>query len=339
MKACPITTDAGERITMAHGGGGAATHQLLEDVFYPAFSNPLLDVQHDGAMFEVPSKMLAFTSDAHVVTPLIFPGGDIGRMAVFGTANDVAMCGAEPQWLSINFVLEEGLPIGILRQIVGSIATAAREAGVVIACGDTKVVEHGKADGMYISCSAIGIRHHDSTIAPQSIRVGDSILISGDVGRHGMAVLSAREEIALEGLVSDLGLLWPPVRALLEESIPVHCLRDLTRGGLAAALVEMAKTSGMGMRIKENSVPVSAAVGSASEILGLDPMSLACEGRMVIVVDSMATDEALDILHRFDPVASLIGHVTRHADVVLENPYGTERPIILPMGELLPRIC
>jgi len=339
MKACPVPANGNERITMAHGGGGAATHKLLEDVFYPAFSNPLLDVQHDGAMLEIPSDRLAFTTDAHVITPLIFPGGDIGRLAVFGTANDVAMCGAEPRWLSVSFVLEEGLPVGVLRQIVDSVADAAREAGILIACGDTKVVEHGKADGMYISCSAIGVRRKGFEIAPQSILPGDDILVSGDIGRHGMAVLAAREEIALEGLSSDLGLLWPRVHALLDAGLAVHCLRDLTRGGLAAALVEVAGTGGLGMRIREDSVPVSPAVGSAAEILGLDPMSLACEGRMMVVVDSGDFDKALNILHQSDPAASKIGNVTRHPDVVLENPYGTERLMTLPMGELLPRIC
>jgi len=339
MKGCPVPADGSERVTMAHGGGGAATHKLLEDVFYPAFSNPLLDVQHDGAMFEIPSGRLAFTTDAHVITPLIFPGGDIGRLAVFGTANDVAMCGAEPRWLSVSFVLEEGLPVGVLRQVVNSIADAAREAGVLIACGDTKVVEHGKADGMYISCSAIGVCRMGFEIAPQAIRPGDGILISGDVGRHGMAVLAAREEIALEGLSSDLGLLWPRVQALLDAGLAVHCLRDLTRGGLAAALVEIAGAGGLGMHIREDNVPVSSAVESAAEILGLDPMSLACEGRMMVVVDSEDTDKALSILHQFDSSASGIGRVTRHPDVVMENPYGAMRPVVLPAGELLPRIC
>jgi len=336
---CPLPSDSRDCVTLAHGGGGAATQRLLEQLFYPAFANPLLEQRHDGAMFDVPAGRMAFTTDMHVIRPLFFPGGDIGRLAVIGTLNDLAMCGAAPHSLSASFVLEEGLPLETLQRVVKSMAAAAADAGAVIATGDTKVVERGQADGLYISCSGIGICRPDADIGPQRIGAGDALLVSGDIGRHGMAVMAAREAFAIEGLFSDLGLLWPQVTALLNAGIAVRCLRDLTRGGLAAAVAELSAAAGVGARIDETAVPVTEGVRSAAEILGLEPLHLACEGRMLAVVPEAQAAEAVAILQGFEPTAALIGRFTRQRDLILAGAYGGERMLVLPAGELLPRIC
>ncbi len=339
MSECPLPSDSSECVTLAHGGGGVASQRLLEQLFYPAFANPLLDQRHDGAMFDVGEGRLAFTTDMHVIRPLFFPGGDIGALSVIGTLNDLAMCGAAPHSLSASFVLEEGLPLATLRRVIDSMAAASKAAGAVIATGDTKVVERGAADGLYISCSGIGICRVGSEIGPHRIAVGDVLLVSGDIGRHGMAVMAAREAFAIEGLESDLGLLWPQVAALFDAGIDIRCLRDLTRGGLAAAVSELASTAGVGVRIDETAVPVDAGVQSAAEILGLEPMHLACEGRMLAVVPEREAERTLEVLQDFDTAAAHIGRFTRQQDLILEGAYGGERMLVLPAGELLPRIC
>ncbi len=339
MTDCPLPYRPDGRITLAHGGGGHAARRLLDELILPAFSNDWLDQGHDAVRLPALDAGIVFASDGHVVSPLEFPGGDIGRLAIIGTANDLAMAGAEPRWFSVDLVLEEGLPLACLARIVASMAESARDLGAAIVCGDTKVVERRRADGLYIGCSGIGEPRTRTAILPRSVRAGDRLIVSGDIGRHGMAILAAREEIALSGLKSDLSPLWPAVRGLLDAGIEPHCLRDLTRGGLAAAVSEIAATAGLGMRIDEAAIPIDPAIASAADILGIEPLQLACEGRMLVVVAPSEADACLAHLRRRDPMAAAIGRVTSGSGVTLVSAYGTTRPLILPEGELLPRIC
>ena len=342
---CPVPLTNHAEIQMAHGGGGRLTQELIERVFGPAFANPSLDVRHDGAVLEVPSgTRLAFTTDSHVVSPLFFPGGDIGRLAVYGTANDLAMCGARPRWLSAGFVLEEGLPLEVLERIVRSMSDAARVAGLSIVTGDTKVVERGKGDGLYINTAGIGVIEHALTVAPASVRAGDAILLSGDVGRHGMAILAQREGLAFESSIeSDCASLWPAVEALLAAGVDVHCLRDLTRGGLATAVIEIAEAAGLAAILDETAVAVSEAVRGACELLGLDPFYVANEGRFVAFVPGAQADHALAIMQRFalEGGAGRIGEVREspRGEVTLRSMVGVERILDRLSGEQLPRIC
>lgn len=346
VMSCPVPLGAPREIQLGHGGGGKLTQQLFELVFGPAFANAALDTRHDGAALVLPAgtRRLAFTTDSHVVKPLFFPGGDIGRLAVFGTANDLAMCGARPRWLSASFVLEEGFALETLQSVVTSMRDAAREADVSVVTGDTKVVERGKGDGVYVNTSGIGTIEHDLVAAPQSVRPGDAVLLSGDIGRHGMAVMAQREGLAFESpIVSDLALLWPAVDALLREGLEVHCLRDLTRGGLATALIEIAETARVGVRVEETAIAVSEPVRGACELLGLDPLYVANEGRCVVFLPPAQADAALAVLRRFAPdgTPAKIGVVRADAlgDVTLRNAIGVERVLHRLSGEQLPRIC
>jgi hydrogenase expression/formation protein HypE len=342
---CPLPYDRGECVTMAHGGGGRLAWELIERVFLPALGDPAEHDRHDGAVLDAGGARLAFSTDAHVVSPLFFPGGSIGHLAVCGTVNDLAMCGAEPRWLSAAFVLEEGLPLETLRRVLADMRLAADEAGVAIVTGDTKVVERGRADGLYISTAGIGILKAASPIRPKAVRAGDVILLSGDIGRHGAAVLSVREGLDFEpSPVSDCASLVRPVMALLEAGIEVHCLRDCTRGGLAAALVEIARDGGVRPRVREISIPVSPGVASACELLGLDPLQMACEGRFVVLVPGPQAVRALEILrcHPVSEAAVEIGEVVSAADpgsVELQTTLGVFRALDLPAGAQLPRIC
>jgi hydrogenase expression/formation protein HypE len=318
--------------------------RLLAEVFYPAFSNPALDARHDGAVFREGGARLAFTTDSYVVRPLFFPGGDIGRLAVNGTVNDLAMCGARPLALSAGFILEEGLPLETLERVVASMREAARKAGVSIVTGDTKVVDRGKGDLVYLNTAGVGAVKTSLAIAPASVRTGDAVLLSGDLGRHGLAVLSVREGLEFGGgIESDTAPLWEPVRALLEAGLEVHCLRDLTRGGLTAALNEIAAALPSGIRIAESLIPLEEAVLGACEILGLDPLAVANEGRFVAFVPGPEADAALRLLqaHPACARACRIGEVTAEAPgtVVLETAIGGRRVLDLPSGEQLPRIC
>ena len=342
---CPVPPGRHAEIQIAHGGGGWLTQELIDQVFGPAFANRFLDMRHDGALLEVPhGARLAFTTDSHVVSPLFFPGGDIGMLAVYGTVNDLAMCGARPRWLSAGFILEEGLPIETLELVVRSMGDAARVADVLMVTGDTKVVERGKGDGLYISTSAIGVIEHASTIAPASVQVGDVILLSGDIGRHGMAIMSRREGLAFESAIkSDCAPLWPAVEALLAAGIDVHCLRDLTRGGLATAVIEIAGTAGLAATLHENAVAVSEPVRGACELLGLDPFYVANEGRFIVFAPAVQADRALEVLRRFAPEggAGRIGEVREspRGEVTLRGAVGVERVLDRLSGEQLPRIC
>lgn len=342
---CPVPPGRPTEIQVAHGGGGRLTQELIDRVFAPAFRNPALEARHDGAVLAPPAgARLAFTTDSHVVSPLFFPGGDIGRLAVHGTVNDLAMCGARPRWLSAGFILEEGLPLATLERVVRSMGEAARAAGVEIVAGDTKVVERGKGDGLFVNTAGIGSVEHGLAIGPGAVRTGDIVLLSGDIGRHGMAILAQREGLAFESTIeSDSAVLWPAVAALLEARIEVHCLRDLTRGGLATAVIEIAEAAGLAVALAEAAVPVAENVHGACEILGLDPFYVANEGRFVAFVPADQADAALAVLQRTAPggPATRIGEVLAGpaGEVTLRSLVGVERILDRLSGEQLPRIC
>jgi len=341
---CPLPLTDYPQVLMAHGGGGRLMQQLIETIFVATFDNPLLAQRHDGAVFETVGARLAFTTDSYVVQPLFFPGGDIGTLAVNGTVNDLAMCGARPRWLSAGFIIEEGLPMETLQRVAQSMRRAADAAGVQIVTGDTMVVDKGKGDGLFINTAGIGVREHAATIGPGQVRPGDAVLLSGDVGRHGMAIMSVREGLEFEGAIeSDCAPLAAPVRALLDADIGVHCLRDLTRGGLCAALNEIATAGRVQVHIEEAAVPIIEPVRGACEILGLDPLSVANEGRFVAFVAVADADRAVEIL-RGHPVcanASRIGTVRADSPglVTMRSRIGAERILDLLSGEQLPRIC
>lgn len=331
-------------ILLAHGGGGKLMHDLIENVFLKAFGNPLLDARHDGAILQIQGSRVAFTTDSYVVHPLFFPGGDIGTLAVNGTVNDLAMCGARPLFLSTGFIIEEGLETATLSRIVDSMRQTASRAGVAIVTGDTKVVDRGKGDGVFINTAGIGVIDHALAIAPGSVRPGDAVLLSGDVGRHGIAIMAVREGLEFEtALQSDCAPLADPVLSLIHEGIEVHCLRDLTRGGLAGALVEIAESAPCHIHLTESAVPVCEAVTAACEILGLDPLYVANEGRFVAFVAASHAGRALDVIKKYPCCASacLIGEVREGKDglVTMQSIIGTGRIVDMLSGEQLPRIC
>jgi hydrogenase expression/formation protein HypE len=333
MLSCPIPAEP-DTIQLAHGSGGRWMHRLLEQVILPALGSA---PGHDGAVFAPPAGPLAITTDSYVIRPLFFPGGDIGRLAVYGSVNDLAMCGARAAWLSAGLILEEGLPIDTLRRVLASMADAARETGVQIVTGDTKVVERGKGDGIYINTTAVGAVQSHSLIAPAAVRPGDAVVINGDLGRHGIAVLSVREGLEFEGcLASDLAPLWQPVERLLAAGLDIHCLRDLTRGGLSSALNEIAQAAKLGILVREPAIPIHDTVRGACEILGLDPLYVANEGRFAAFVPAAQARDAAALV---DGV--VIGEVVEaHAGVVvLETALGIHRPLDMLSGEQLPRIC
>jgi hydrogenase expression/formation protein HypE len=342
--ACPIPIVDYPQVVLAHGGGGRLTRQLIESMFQPAFANAALDAQHDSAVLEVGSSRLAFTTDSHVISPLDFPGGDIGRLAVFGTVNDLAVSGAKPLYLSAGLILEEGFPMDHLWRIVCSMRDAAREANVQIVTGDTKVVDKGKGDGIYINTSGVGVIEASTESGPGKIEAGDAVLISGDVGRHGVAVMAVREGLEFETeITSDCGSLAAMVTELLTSGVPVHCMRDLTRGGMATAVIELAEQSASRIELEGDWIPLKPGVRGACEILGLDPLYVACEGRMVLFVPENAADQALSVLRRH-PIgegAVVIGRVTENGrgKVTVRTEIGTHRLLTLLSGEQLPRIC
>lgn len=340
--ACPVPLSHRTEITVGHGGGGRLTQDLIERIFRPAFAHPALAAAHDGAVLPVGGLKLAFTTDAHVVSPLFFPGGDIGTLAVNGTVNDLAMCGALPLWLSASFILEEGLPTATLERVVASMRRAAEAAGVAIVTGDTKVVERGKGDGLYITTSGVGVVQHPLAIAPASVRPGDAVIVSGDIGRHGMAIMASREGLQFESAIeSDCAPLAAPVQALLNAGLEIHCLRDLTRGGLATALVEIAETAQLAIAIDESAVPVTDLVRGACEILGFEPLYVANEGRFVCILPAGQVAAALRIFEETGASPRLIGTVRSApaGSVSLRSIIGAERVLDRLSGEQLPRIC
>lgn len=328
---------------LGHGGGGRMTQQLLDKIFLPAFDNAALNARHDGAIFDAPGKRLAFTTDSYVVRPLIFPGGNIGDLAVNGTVNDLAMCGARPIYLSAGFILEEGLPIATLETAVSAMRDAAARAGVAIVTGDTKVVDKGHGDGIFISTAGVGAIESTTEISPAAVRSGDAIIVSGDLGAHGIAVLSVREGLEFESaILSDTASIWPAVEALLRAGIEIHCLRDLTRGGLSSALNEIASSAGIGMSIDETRIPVRENVRGACEILGLDPLYVANEGRFVAIVPAQQQTSALQALQSVavSQGAAYIGTVSDSVKaVILRSRIGGNRVLDMLSGEQLPRIC
>jgi hydrogenase expression/formation protein HypE len=341
---CPLPHPASDRILLAHGGGGRLINQLIEKVFLPAFSSPELLARHDGAVLSLHGARVAMTTDSYVVQPLIFPGGTIGDLAVHGTANDLAMCGARPLYLSAGFILEEGLAMETLRHVVASMQQAALAAGVSIVTGDTKVVDKGKGDGIFINTAGVGEVIAPRPVGPQFVRPGDAVLVSGDLGAHGIAILSVRAGLEFEGEIqSDTAPVWPAVDALFAAGVEVHCLRDLTRGGLSSALNEIAMSAHAGIALEEARIPISDVVRAACEILGLDPLYVANEGRFVAFVPERDADRALDAL-RSAPVAGAAVRVgTVKADrpgvVTLRSRIGGNRVVDMLSGEQLPRIC
>ena len=340
---CPAPSADGETIQLAHGGGGRAMARLLDTIIRPAFADAELDRRHDGAALDVGGP-IAFTTDSYVVRPLVFPGGDIGTLAVNGTVNDLAMCGAHPLYLSVGFILEEGLPLDLFRRIVASMRSAAAFAGVRLVTGDTKVVDRGKADGMFVNTAGIGRIVAPMSIGPASVRPGDAVILSGDVGRHGIAVMAAREGFSFETIVeSDCAPLAAPVLALIEAGIAVHCLRDLTRGGLASAMVEIAETGGVSIALDEAAIPVRDDVTAACELLGLDPLHVANEGRFIAFVPPADAERAVETLHLLtvSDGARIIGLVGDELPgrVSCRGALGVSRAIDMLTGEQLPRIC
>jgi hydrogenase expression/formation protein HypE len=341
---CPLPLDRYPQVLLAHGGGGTLSQQLLEQIFWPAFGRPD-GAAHDSAVFQMPSQRLAFTTDSYVVNPLVFPGGDIGSLAVYGTVNDLAMSGARPRFLSAGFILEEGLSMELLWSIVQSMQRAAQACQVQIITGDTKVVNRGKGDGLFINTAGIGQLEHDQRIHPSQIQVEDHVLLSGDLGRHGMAIMAVREGFCFESpLESDSQPLADLVLELLQAGVRLHCLRDLTRGGLASALNEIAQGANLAMEIEEGAIPVISTVRGACELLGLDPLYVANEGRLVAFVPPADHDQALAILKRHDSQATWIGTVTGPAtsslgQVTLRSSLGARRILGRLSGEQLPRIC
>jgi hydrogenase expression/formation protein HypE len=332
------SADEPERIRLGHGGGGTLTQTLIDQELRHLYSDPAQPL-HDAASLRLPPGALAFTTDSYVVHPLEFPGGDIGQLAITGTANDLAMAGARPTSISVALILEEGLDLPCLRRVVASMARAAAACGVAIVTGDTKVVERGKADRLFITTSGLGVIESPSPIGPGSIAAGDQLLVSGDLGRHGLAILAARHGLALDPpILSDCAPLWPAVERCLRAGVQLNCLRDLTRGGLASALHELASAAGVTFHLDEDAIPVQPAIGRACELLGFDPLHLANEGRFVAVVPPNHRDAALNHLA---PIGGRwIGEVREgERRVVLRTRYGSERVLLPPSGELLPRIC
>ncbi|NLE36824.1 MAG: hydrogenase expression/formation protein HypE [Pirellulaceae bacterium] len=342
---CPVPRDVHTTVQMAHGGGGRVMRRLIEGFFLPAFgATEPGSPPHDAAVLDVPGGRLAMTTDTFVVSPLFFPGGDIGKLAVCGTVNDLAMAGAKPLALSAGFILEEGLPLETLGRIVESMRRVADEAGVKIVTGDTKVVDRGKGDGVFINTAGIGLVGPNVNISPRRVRPGDAVLVSGDLGRHGIAIMSVREGLGFEAeLESDCASLAGLVESLLDADPDVHCLRDLTRGGLAAALCEIADGAGVGIELDETSIPIIPPVAGACELLGLDPLYVANEGRLVAFVPVEAAQRTLEIMQAH-PAAiqpAVIGRVvdTHAGTVQLRTSFGAERIIDLLSGEQMPRIC
>ena len=336
-----------EKISLSHGSGGKATHNLIEGVFAPAFSNPLLDPMDDAATFSIngTGQRLAFTTDTYVVSPLFFPGGDIGKLAVHGTINDLAMAGAEPLYLSAGFILEEGFPISDLRRIVASMAQAASEAGVAIVTGDTKVVQRGKADGLFVNTTGVGIVRATWQLGQTQLQPGDKVLLSGPVGDHGIAIMLAREALEIETDVeSDTAPLHTLVAALLAAAGEgIHCLKDPTRGGVATTLNEMALGSEVSIALEERAIPVHDGVRGACEILGLDPLTIANEGKLLAIVTPAMAGTALATMraHPLGSEATIIGSVQAEPPglVFLHTDIGGMRVLDMLVGDPLPRIC
>jgi hydrogenase expression/formation protein HypE len=341
---CPVPLATRDTILLGHGSGGKLSAELLRDVFLPAFANPVLDRLEDQASIAVGGARLAFTTDSFVVKPLFFRGGDIGSLAVHGTVNDLAVGGARPLYLSAAFILEEGFPVASLRRIVESMRAAARQAGVDIVTGDTKVVEHGKGDGVYINTTGIGLLRDGLQLSAANARAGDAVILSGSLGDHGIAILSEREGLELETEVrSDSAALNTLVDAMLDASLQIRVMRDPTRGGLASTLNEIAGQSRVGIEIDERAIRVNEAVRGACELLGFDPLYVANEGKLAAVVARDEAEAVVDAMrrHPLGSDAAIVGWITNaHPGLVtMRTAFGTTRIVDMLSGDQLPRIC
>ena len=342
--ACPVALPAQDKVLLGHGSGGRLSAELLQKVFMPAFQSLALDSLNDQAVVDVDGVRLAFTTDSFVVKPLFFPGGDIGSLAVHGTINDLAVGGAEPLFLSAAFILEEGLLLATLEQVVASFSRAAQEAGVAVITGDTKVVEKGKGDGLFINTSGIGRVPPGINLSADQARPGDCILLSGSIGEHGIAILSQREGLEFESPIrSDSAPLHTLVAAMLAASPAIRCMRDPTRGGVSSALNEIAAQSRVGMELEESAIPIQEAVRGACELLGLDPLYVANEGKLLAIVDAAQAEPILAAMraHPLGQQARIIGRVTESNPglVMMRTPLGTTRIVDMLSGDQLPRIC
>jgi hydrogenase expression/formation protein HypE len=341
---CPVPQVQTNKVTLAHGSGGRMSYKLINEVFLKSFSNPFLEQEHDGAVINIGNEKIAFTTDSFVVKPLFFPGGDIGKLAVYGTVNDLAMCGADPVYLSASFILEEGFEINLLKEIVNSMQAAADYAGIKIITGDTKVVERGCGDGIFINTSGIGVLKNEINISPSFVKPGDAVILSGTIADHGMTILAARENLDFEGsLKSDCAPLNKMTGRLLAASENIHCMRDPTRGGLATALNEIALKSGYDIYIDEEKIKVNNNVNAVCEILGFDPLYTANEGKMICFADANDASILLEVM-RNSPEgkeAEIIGKVSenRNRRVILKTLVGTSRLLDMLTGDQLPRIC
>jgi hydrogenase expression/formation protein HypE len=341
---CPLPRSNYKEIVLAHGSGGKLSQRLMEEVVLPQFSNDLLAPLHDGALFSVGDARLAFSTDSYVVSPIFFPGGDIGSLAVHGTVNDLSMCGAKPLHLSVGFILEEGLPMEDFRRVVKSMRAAADEAGVTLVTGDTKVVDRGKADRIFINTSGIGVVANGVNIDPKRAQPGDKILLSGAIATHGIAIMSVREGLEFETeIASDSAPLNGLVQAMLATGKDIHVLRDPTRGGVTSALSEITQAAGTGMLLDEARIPILEEVKGACEILGLDPLYVANEGKLLAIVPDDAADAVLAVMrdHPLGRDAAIIGEVVADHPgfVLMKTRIGGTRVVDMLSGEQLPRIC
>jgi hydrogenase expression/formation protein HypE len=341
---CPIPKSDYEKILLAHGGGGTLSHNLISKLFYPQFSNDILNQQHDSSVFEINKTKFAFTTDSYVVQPIFFPGGDIGSLAVNGTINDLSVTGAKPLFISAAFILEEGFNIEDLWKIVLSMQKAASEAGVKIITGDTKVVDKGKGDKVFINTSGIGIVPEGINISPRNCKPGDVIVLSGKIAEHGVAIMSSRENLEFETTIkSDTAPLNYMIENMLRASKDIHVMRDPTRGGIASTLNEIAKTANVGILIEEDKIPISEEVKGACEILGLDPLYIANEGKLVAFLPETQAENVLDSMrsHLLGKEAGIIGKVTNSdpGTVVMKTKIGSKRIVDMTSSEQLPRIC
>ncbi len=344
MITCPIPKSEYEKVLLAHGGGGKLMHNLIDKIFLSQFDNSLLNQQGDSAVFEINSSKLAFTTDSYVVQPIFFPGGNIGEIAIYGTVNDLSVAGAKPLYLSAGFIIEEGLPIEVLWKIVVSMKEAAIKAGVQIVTGDTKVVEKGKGDKIFINTSGVGTVYDEINISPKNTKPGDLIIINGNIADHGIAIMSAREGLEFETEIkSDLAPLNGLIRQMINTSKNIHTMRDATRGGIASTLNEIADSSKLGIEIFEEKIPINEQVIGACEILGLDPLYIANEGKLLAFVDPNDAEEILEkmLLHPFGTGSKIIGKVVEEHPkrVVMQTTIGTKRIVDMISGEQLPRIC
>jgi hydrogenase expression/formation protein HypE len=341
---CPLPLMEYKNVLLAHGGGGKLSHQMIQKIFLSQFKNDLLDPLHDGAMFTLGGVRCAFSTDSYVVNPIFFPGGDIGTLAVNGTVNDLAMCGARPLYLSSAFIIEEGLPMEDLWRVVLSMKHAAEAAGVQLVTGDTKVVDRGKGDKLFINTSGIGIIPDGVQINPKQAKPGDKIILSGSIADHGIAIMSVREGLEFETQIeSDCASLNGLVEVMLAASKNIHVLRDPTRGGVASALNEIAESAQVGISIREEQIPVSEEVRGACEILGFDPLYVANEGKLIAFVSAEAADNVLKTMcaHPLGKNAILIGEVVANhpGTVIMKTRIGGSRVVDMLSGEQLPRIC